>query len=211
MNRNMIIFTVIAVPVALVLIGGIILIYFCINTCPSGRWCVPLDKDDEPVGDKVYPGGTHLISPVLHFSPGLPSKDEPMDVHVYTAGDVIDDVYGGFPGLASYTVFRFYVEEDKVYEYFDSLENNYTSSDTDVVDAIMSNISRVVSDVMPLWNCSDYNKGVTDLEARKEMRDKIVKECIKRFKDENMLFSLDEDEPVYTMVFLEGCSYPYYD
>jgi len=214
MNRKMIIFTVIAVPVALVLIAGIVVIYLCIETCTSNRLCVPLDKSSDPVNSKVYEGGTHLISPTQHFSPGLPAKGHPMNVHVFTEGDVFDDVNpNNFPVLDVYVVFRFYVEKDNVYDYFYSLQNNFTSTDIEIADVVNSNISRVLYEIVSTRNCSAYNAGYSK-ENSQEHEDKwkeiFAKECKERFEEEGMLFSLDEETPIYSVSFFNGCLFPFY-
>jgi len=216
MNRKMVIFIAIAVPVVIVLITAIIVITFSINTVHEGKMAVPLNSKNKPVNDKVYKQGTHLISPLYHFSAGLPVKGYPINGGVYSMSSTVNkSATDASPSeLSVFIVFRFYVEEKNAYKYFLSIDDNFTAKEYEIESAVNKYATDIVKDVISLWPCDEYIKGYDNNNPRPHEAiwiEKYNKEIQKRFTEKGLLFSLDEEKPIQALLFFDGCGFPVYD
>jgi len=201
----MTIFIAIAVPVVIVLIVAIVVITLCINTVRDGYICVVLDSDNKTVSDKVYSEGTHLISPLHHFSAGLPAKTSPMNGGVFAEYEDIE--------LKVFIVFKFYVEEKDAFRYFDGMANNYTSNEYEIENAFVMNATNVVTDVMKKYNCAQYDADYERDKAAHEEKWKEIfyNECKAIFEEKGFPFTLNEKKPVQAVIFFDGCGFPRYN
>jgi len=209
------IFVLIALPVCIILIGLIIGFYFSIGQVPAGKMCVPLNGDNESVNSDVYYEGTHLIWPWYHFSAGLPTKDSPLSAGVYMSSDQIpehdDQGRNSTTELSVYIVFRFYVDENDAYPYFESLTNTYSSLDYEIETAFNKNASEVIKTVLERHNCTEYDEGRTNEDEHEKKWIKIfTQEIGDLFKAKGERFTLDKDVPIKAIFFFDGCSFQRY-
>jgi len=203
MNRNTKIFIAIAVPVVIVLIGAVVIIALSLNTCDDGKLCVALNKNNKTTNSKVYNSGLYLISPAYHFSQGLPAQNYSFVGGVQTQNDTIkSEVVNVTTELSVFVVFKFYVKEENVFKFFDAMPRNYSSDEYDISSAVAKNATPIVTEVLGLWNCTEYRTHEEDYWI-----EKYSVELRSRFEKEGMLFTLDEKAPVKAVFLFDGCGY----
>jgi len=208
----MVIFFAVGLPIVAVLIVAIVVITLSLNTVKAGKMCVTLNKKNESVNDKVYLEGTHLISPLNHFSAGLPTKEAPMSAGVYTqSSEVPDGVLNTTTELSVYVVFRFYVEQDNAYDYFRALGKNFSSEDYEIETAFNKNASEVVKNILGKYSCAQYNEGKDDEAAHeKKWIQTFTKDCKEQFAKNGERFSLDASVPIKAIMFFDGCAFEHW-
>jgi len=109
-----------------------------------------------------------------------------------------------------YIVFKFYVEESKVYDFYKSIPNTFNASEYDILTGFTKTVSPIVQEVLALHECDEYKEGMeNEKEHEKKWIAKLYEECNSRFKANNMLFTLDDKEPVRALFFFAGCGFEY--
>jgi len=201
------VFTAIAVPVVILLIGAVVVIAISLETCDSGKLCVALNSDNETVNDKVYDGGVHVISPAWHFSNGLPAFNHSIVGGVQTASEKIilynesGDIT--YTELGVFVVFKFYVEEKNVFKFFEAMPNGFLSDEYDFSSMVAKNATPVVTDILSSFNCTEYK----DHQEEEYWIKKYGIELEKRFKEHDFLFTLDNYTPVKAVFLFDGCGH----
>jgi len=199
MNRNTKIFIIVAIPVVIVLIGVVVIIALCLNTCPDGKYCVALNSKNESTSEKVYEAGLHVISPAYHFSEGLPAENFSFVGGVQTQNEHILTPNEQYTELSVFVVFKFYVKKENVMEFFRIMPNNFSADEYVVSSEVARNATNVVTDVLGLWTCADYKN-----HDEQYFIDAYAVELKKRFEAAGMLFTLDETHPVKAVFLFDG-------
>jgi len=184
----------VAIPVVIVLIGVVVIIALSLNTVEDGKLCVVLNSKNKSMSDRVYDEGLYMISPAYHFSQGLPAKNNSYVGGVETHDETID--------LYAFVVFKFYVKEENVMEFFKALPKNFSSNEADVANAVVKNATPVVTEILGKYDCATYRS-----QEEKYWIDVYAKEMRERFEAANMLFTLDEKAPVKAVFLFGGCGY----
>jgi len=219
MNRKMVIFIAIAIPVVIVLITAIIVITLSINTVREGKMCVALNKREQSVNDKVYTEGTWVISPVHHFSAGLPVKSEPINAGLECQADVKNVVTdeNATEVVNVFIVFKFYVEEKNAHKFFKALKRGYKSSDVEIASAVNQFATDTVNEIIGEYTCQEYLDGYLANKTLHEEKwiSKFNEKVQARFT--GFPFSLDAKKPIQAVIFFNSCEnggrkiFPHYD
>jgi len=204
MQRNTKIFIIIAVPVVVVLITIVVIIAASLETCKDNTLCVVLNKQNESKSDKVYEGGLYVINPSYHFSHGLPMQGHSLVGGVQTQNESIKTDNNATTELGVFVVFKFYIKKENVFKFFEALPKNFSSDEYDVATLVQQQALPIVTEVLGLWNCSEYFKYKED---EQHWIDLYAEECRKRFEEANMLFTLDEEKPIKAVFLFDGCGY----
>jgi len=193
MNQKTKIFIAVAVPVVIILIGGVIVIALSLATCPAGKLCVVLNGKNETTSKKVYKAGLHMISPAYHFSLGLPAPEASAVGGVQTANEsIVTETVNKTVDLGVFVVFKFYIPEENVFSFYDTLENNYSSGDYDVATYVQSVATPVVTEILGSYNCTEYR----EIQDEDVWIARYAADLKRRFEEEKFLFKLDAKKPV---------------
>ena len=204
MRRNFKLLLAIGIPVLALVIVAIVLISLSFKTCPEGKICFIAGSNTSAKDGKYYTGGTHLIGLADDYAETMvPDSSGPMIAAVWINTTVKDSRPGRKPQEQSVIVmYKWYIGKDKVGDYIERYGtdgNEYQLNENFVAD-----FTELVINVTQTVECQDIENsnscwGQPFLEL-------YLNKSIEHIEKENLPYQLYGDEPVRSVMFVQGCS-----